>query len=130
MHSIVFMVGFTRMADGQLAANHLQHHVAICVATHSACGMLAFVSQNFVKRSAGGDRGARILTGAIGVLGLWSGGTSATGSPALTSVVTVGVVVLVTAGGEICFRLSTRRKKRDGSGAASSQADLPADKAA
>jgi hypothetical protein len=130
MHSIVFLVGFTRIADGRLAADHLQHHAAICAATYSACVLLAVGSQNFVERSGGGDRGARILTGAIGVLGLWSGGASASGTPALTSVVMVGVVGLLTAGGEVCFRLCVRRKKHDSSGAAPSQADLPADKAA
>jgi hypothetical protein len=130
LHSFVFLVGFTRIADGRLATDHLQHHATIWIATHSACVLLTVVSQNFVVRFAEGDRGARIIIGAIGVLGLWLGDTPASGASALPSMVMVGVAGLLTASGEICFRLSTRRTKRDSSNAAPPQTDLPADNAA
>ncbi|MDG4820405.1 hypothetical protein O7635_00880 [Asanoa sp. WMMD1127] len=103
LYWLVFVVGWINVAEAALTALEMQHHTLVRIAAHSVSVVLATISTWGVNRVADPGRFARSGTIIAALPALY---LPAHPGPLLEPTLFVGGAILLTAAGEIGYRLS------------------------
>jgi hypothetical protein len=113
LHTVVFFLGLQNLLRGGLVMYDVQLPLGGVVAAQGIVLALALVAGELVEILAKGDRTGRALAGVVGLtgFGLTAVGTSS-GLTLQAQLYTAGLVVILTATGEIGYLFAARARRR------------------